>query len=137
MKYNLILLSFLLLFSSCLANTKVELMEIYDGDTIRAKINKEEFSLRLIGVDCFETSAINRAYKQAYENDLKIEDIIKQGKYAKKYVENLYKKSSKNVHFDFYGIDKYSRILAVLYFDNLNINQELINKNICKNYKYF
>ena len=72
-----------MLFSSCFAKTKIELVEIYDGDTIKAKINKEEFSLRLIGVDCFETSTINRTYKQAYENNLKIQDVIKQGENAK------------------------------------------------------
>ena len=134
MKYKLILI--LLLFSTCFAKTKIELVEIYDGDTIKAKINKEEFPVRLLGVDCFETSKINRAYKQAYENNLKIEEVIKQGKNAKKYLQKLYEASAKNVTFDFCGIDKYSRALGVLYFDEININNELINRNICKKYSY-
>ena len=63
--------------------------------------------------------------------------MIKQGNIAKKYLENLYKISSGNAYFDFYGIDKYSRALGVLYFDELNINKELANNNICPKYKHF
>ena len=135
MKFNLILL--LLLSSFCFAKTQIELIDIYDGDTISAKIKKEKFQIRLIGIDCFEISPLNRAYKQAYKNKLNIEEVIKQGKSAKKYLESLYKNSNKNVYFDFYGIDKYSRALGILYFDKLNINEELANKNICPRYKHF
>lgn len=133
MKIFLILLLLLNLFS--FAKTNIEVVEIYDGDTIKAKIDKEEFSIRLKGLDCFETSPINRAYKQAYETNLDINDVIKQGKIAKKYLFNLYSKTS-NVYFDFLGIDKHSRALGILYFDKINVNKELIEKNICKKYDY-
>ena len=135
MKFNLILL--LLLSTICFAKTQIELIDIYDGDKVKAKIKKEKFDIRLIWIDCFETAQINRAYKQAYKNNLKIEEVVKQGKSAKKYLESLYENSNKNAYFDFYGIDKYSRALGVLYFDKLNINEELVNKNICPRYKYF
>lgn len=134
MKLQLIILA--LLFSSCFAKTKIELLEIYDGDTIKAKIDKEIFALRLKGLDCYETSTINRAYKQAYENNLKIEDVINKGNSAKEYLINLYNKTSV-VYFDFQGVDKHSRALGVLYFDKLNVNKELINNHICKKYDYY
>jgi len=134
MKVFLIFLLFINLV--CFAKTKIEIIEIYDGDTILAKINKEKFSMRLIGVDCFETSPINRAYMQAYKNNIKIDEVLKQGNIAKEYLINLYKKHSKNIFMYFYGIDKYSRVLGVLYFGNLNVNHELINKNICQQYTY-
>ena len=134
MKLKLIIL--LLLFSSCFAKTKIELLEIYDGDTIKAKIDKEFFSLRLKGLDCYETSTINRAYKQAYEDNLKIEEVITKGNLAKEYLASLYNKTS-NVYFEFFGIDKHSRALGVLYFDKMNINKKLIEENVCKKYNYY
>ncbi|MBE7707687.1 MAG: thermonuclease family protein [Cyanobacteria bacterium SIG27] len=38
--------------------------------------------------------------------------------------------------FEFRGIDKYSRVLGILYFDDTNINQKLIDEKYCKVYKY-
>ena len=42
MKFTLILL--LLLSSFCFAKTQIELIDIYDGDTISAKIKKEKLA---------------------------------------------------------------------------------------------
>lgn len=117
---------------NCLANTKIpiKITKIYDGDTVEAKINENIFSIRLQGIDCFETSINNRAYKQAYENNIKIEDVIKKGEFARKHLVKLYKNSNE-ASFVFKGIDKYSRVLGILFFDNLNINNELINEKLC------
>ena len=113
----------------------IKIEKIYDGDTIEAKIENRVFSIRLIGIDCFETSDIYRAYKQAYDNNLKIEEIVKQGKTAKKYVENLYKNSKKQ-SFALKGIDKYSRALGIVYFDNINVNEILKQNKICAQFVY-
>ena len=115
---------------------KINLVKIIDGDTIIAKIDKNTFPIRLIGIDCYETSKINRAYKQAYNENLTIDEIIKNGNEAKKYIKELYKQSNKNVYLDFKGLDTYKRVLGIIYFGSLNINDELINKNICNVYKY-
>jgi len=123
---------------SCIADEKIKinLVKIIDGDTIIAKIDKNTFPIRLIGIDCYETSKINRAYKQAYNENLTIDEIIKNGNEAKKYIKELYKQSNKNVYLDFKGLDTYKRVLGIIYFGSLNINDELINKNICNAYKY-
>ncbi len=125
-----------LLTGVCYASTPIEVLKIYDGDTIKAKtMGGNKFSIRLIGIDCFETSKNNRGYKQAYINKLDIDDVIKKGIEAKIYLKELYKKSSK-ASFDFVGIDKYNRALGILWFDYLNVNEELLNKGYCARFEY-
>ena len=114
----------------------ITITEIYDGDTIRVKlINKNEFNIRLYGIDCFETSKIHRAYKQAYDNNLSIDEVIKKGLEAKRYLRKL-KNNSKEFSFEFRGIDKYGRILGVLYFDNENINEKMLENDFCNIYEF-
>ena len=60
---------------------------------------------------------------------------IRGGGEAKIYLENLHKKA-KNISFVFQGIDKYGRALGILYFDNININQHLLDKGLCLPYVY-
>ena len=116
--------------SYAVSKTPVKIVKILDGDTIRAKINDNIFSIRLIGIDCYETTPNNRAYKQAYNNNLTIDEVIKNGKFSKKYLINLYKNSNVQT-FEFMGLDYYKRPLGVLYFDDVNINQKMLNHGGC------
>ena len=132
---NKIFLSILIFFlvvtpSYAASKTPVKIVKILDGDTVRAKINDNIFSIRLIGIDCYETTPNNRAYRQAYNNNLTIDEVIKNGKFSKKYLINLYKKSNVQT-FEFMGLDYYKRPLGVLYFDNVNINQKMLNHGGC------
>ncbi len=106
--------------------TPVELVRISDGDTVVARIDKNEFKIRLIGIDCYETAKINRAYKQAYQNNLSIDEVVNKGLNSKRYLEELYaqNKNSKT-SIEFKGLDIYNRVLGVLYFDKLNVNENL------------
>ena len=139
-KINTICLLVLIAFYNhiCFANEqiKIDLVKIIDGDTIIGQIDNNQFPIRLIGIDCYETSKINRAYKQAYNDKLTIDEIIEKGVSSKKYIKELYKKSDKNVYFEFKGLDSYKRVLGIVYFDTLNINTELVNKNLCNIYNY-
>ena len=127
----ILLIVFVLCSASCAASkTPVRIVKILDGDTIRAKINDNIFSIRLIGIDCYETTPNNRAYRQAYNNNLTIGEVIKNGKFSKKYLINLYKKSNVQT-FEFMGLDYYKRPLGVLYFDDVNINQKMLNHGGC------
>lgn len=115
---------------------KIEIIKITDGDTVKAKLeNNNKFSIRLQGIDCAESYTNNRAYKQAYQENQSIDEIVKNGLNVKKYLTNLHK-NTKNVSFIFRGIDKYGRVLGVLYFDKTNINQKLIDDGLCKPYIY-
>lgn len=114
----------------------IKIIKIYDGDTIKAKLESEnKFNIRLYGIDCYETSKINRAYMQAYKDNLTIEEVIEKGLFAKKYLKDLYK-NSENIAFEFKGIDKYKRVLGILYFDGININEKMTESGICKIYKF-
>ena len=111
-------------------------LKVLDGDTVKVTFESgNKFPIRLIGIDCFETEPIHRAYKQAYYSHLSIDQVIYKGCEAKNYLENLYK-NAKNISFVFQGIDKYGRVLGILYFDNININQHLLDKGLCLPYVY-
>lgn len=130
-----------LIFCCCLAyadfRIPIEVVRIFDGDTIQGRIEKEEFSIRLVGIDCYETSDINRAYKQAYKNNLKIEEVLNRGVESKEFLEKLYKNNkNKGVYLDFKGVDKYGRALGVVYLGNINVNRELLNNGGCFEYVY-
>lgn len=101
-----------------------ELVKIIDGDTIILRVDKNEFPARLIGIDCFETNVNNRAFKQAYLNNLSIDNVLLKGKNSKKYLKNLYKNTDKT-YFEFKGLDIYKRVLAVVYFDDINVNDSM------------
>lgn len=124
-KISFILLIVFVLCSASYAASKtpVRIVKILDGDT-------NIFSIRLIGIDCYETTPNNRAYKQAYNNNLTIGEVIKNGKFSKKYLINLYKNSNVQT-FEFMGLDYYKRPLGVLYFDDVNINQKMLNHGGC------
>ena len=130
---------FLILFAKfALAEnlTPIEVVKIKDGDTIEAKIDKNKFPVRLIGIDCYETGKINRAYKQAYFNNLTIEEVVVRGKTSKEFLEKLYQNSNKNIYLDFRGLDIYKRALGVVYFDKLNVNEVMKEKGGCLIYDY-
>ena len=131
-KISFILLIVFVLCSASYAASKtpVRIVKILDGDTVRAKINDNIFSIRLIEIDCYETTPNNRAYRQAYNNNLTIDEVIKNGKFSKKYLINLYKNSNVQT-FEFMGLDYYKRPLGVLYFDDVNINQKMLNHGGC------
>lgn len=137
------LLTTLMLFtitaSVFFAETKipVQLIKIKDGDTIDVKIEKNTFPVRLIGIDCYETGRIHRAYRQAYDNNLSIDEVIARGKQSTAYLENLYRANKNNqVYIDFKGVDIYGRALGVIYFDKLNVNEDLQKNGGCMIYNY-
>ena len=134
-----LLLSIGILFlSSSFANDKIPITitKITDGDTVEVKLqNGNKFALRLVGIDCFEAYENHRVELQANENKITAKEVLKKGKKSKKYLEKL-KNHSQTASFEFRGIDKYSRVLGILYFDNTNINQKLIDEKYCKVYKY-
>jgi micrococcal nuclease len=97
-----------------------------DGDTIKVKFDGKLTTIRLIGIDTFETHKNNKAYRQAYENNITLDEVIRRGKKAKEYI-----KDAISAHKDFYfeydeGLkDRYKRTLAYLWFsgdDMLNLD---------------
>ena len=53
------------------------------------------------------------------------------------YLENLYRANKNNqVYIDFKGVDIYGRALGVIYFDKLNVNEDLQKNGGCMIYDY-
>lgn len=139
MKKLLVFSLLCLLTLPAIADTKVpiKIISISDGDTVKVKIDKNEFNLRLISIDCYETCKIHRAYRQAYENNLTIDEVVKKGNESKQHLLDLYlKNNKKSAYLDFKGIDIYGRALGVLYFDKINVNEEMKKYGGCMVYEY-
>ena len=80
---------------------------------------------------------ISRAYRQAYEEKITIEEVVKRGERSKEYLSGLFNKVGKDrIYFQFQGVDRYSRALGVLYFGRVNVNEEMINGGGCLVYEY-
>ena len=58
------------------ANTKIEVLKVYDGDSILAKIENNIFRIRLIDIDCFEGTLNYRVSKQAKEHKLSVNEVV-------------------------------------------------------------
>lgn len=92
MRFLLILSLFFSLVSYANEKTPIKLLQIYDGDTIEAKIDTgNRFKIRLYGMDCAEITKNNRAYKQAYIQNTSIDEIINKGIIAKNELKKLSK----------------------------------------------
>lgn len=140
MKKILISLAVILLGTTAFALEKerVTLSFVQDGDTIQViNVNNQKESIRLIGIDSFETSKINRAYKQAYLNKMDIEDVVVKGIKQKQALKKLFEENKdKQLYFERHGIDRYNRILGVIYLDKLNVNNYMLKSGNALKYIY-
>lgn len=140
MKNFLLLVLVMLIGSSVFASDKVPvtLSRVYDGDTIEIiNENNQKENIRLLGIDCYETSTNNRAYKQAYENKIPIEQVVAQGIKAKLALIELFKTNpNKQLYIERQGKDCYNRTLGILYLAKININKYLLKSGNAMEYVY-
>lgn len=110
---------------------------VVDGDTIHIYTGDKITKVRLYGIDCMETSKIHRTYRQAYENNITIEEVISQGNKATKELAKIIKNNNNFVYFKTMGIDIYGRLLAILFNNNFqNINDMMLETDYCKVYVF-
>ncbi len=94
-----------------------KIISIIDGDTVRIRYQNKQKSLRLKGIDCFETSISKHAKSQAKYHKIKINKVFYWGDTAKKFVQkNL--KINKSYKVRILGKDKYGRFLGYIYLEN-------------------
>lgn len=132
-KVFLTLSLFCVLIFPAIANTKIKVLKVYDGDSILAQINDNIFRIRLIGIDCFEGTPNKRAQLQAKNHNLSLEQINQKGNIAREVLTKKIK--NKTIEFEFQGIDTYSRALGILYDGKININEEMLKTPYCVMYK--
>jgi endonuclease YncB( thermonuclease family) len=111
------------LFSLVNYTTWIKVIEVYDGDTLKALMNFRNkidlWTIRMHGYDSPEMKPL----KTKNNRDKEIE-MAKQSKCA---LENQV--LNKNVFAKIIGFDKYGRLLAELFINKININQWMIQNN--------
>jgi micrococcal nuclease len=106
-------------------NVWAKIVHVYDGDTVHAVFSLpnsstiHKYKLRLAHIDTPELKSKNTKE-------------IKKANEAKKVVEDMI--LNKIVYLELEGEDKYGRILANIYINNINLNQYLIENKYA--YKY-
>lgn len=114
---------------------KPVILKVYDGDTVLIKTKEGTASVRLTGIDCYETHFNSHIVYQKTEQN-SYEEIFAKGEMAKLKLEQLVK--NENIFLEITGMNKkYSRLVGILYTsDGMNINKEMLKNGLCMPYKY-
>lgn len=116
---------------------RARVYRVYDGDTVQLGLESKPTSIRLVGIDCFEISKNYRAYKQAYEYNITIEEVLKRGNAAKEILNKIIADDGNEVYFKCTGVDKYGRLLGSIYTKNhKDINTIMLNSGYCPRYVF-
>jgi endonuclease YncB( thermonuclease family) len=120
-----ILISFfvfiLLFFAHTSLSAQFLVTSVYDGDTLTVESEGYKFKVLLIGIDAPETYRKKNEPGQPFSNRAKI--------HLQKLVLN------KTVELEGYGLDQYSRVLGVVYFEGINVNLEMVKEGLAEIYK--
>ena len=120
---------FLFFTFSSINATQIEVLKVYDGDTILAEIQNNIFRIRLVDIDCFEGTANYRVPRQSKEHKITENEVVEKGNLAGRILEDKLK--SNEIYFEFKGIDKYNRALGYLFIGKRNINKEMLKTGYC------
>lgn len=131
------ILIFLLLFLTTpvkASEDTVSLIKVSDGDTIKVLLNGEKESIRLLDIDCYETSKNKRAHWQSKYYHLPMGEVIKKGKYSKEKLQNILNSQDK-LTLKWKKRDRYKRILGNVYLsDGTEISHYMLQKGGCERY---
>ena len=125
MKRNCLIFSCLIFLILIIPNISLagqfKVTRICDGDTVIAQGHDIEIKVRLVGIDAPESSKKKRDPGQPYSQQ------------AKKYLASVV--LNKCVDIKGYGLDRYSRILGVIYLGDRNINLEMVKTGLAEVYR--
>jgi micrococcal nuclease len=111
----------------------ITLLKVTDGDTIKALVNGEKESIRLLDIDCYETSKNPRAIWQSEYYHLSVGQVMQKGEYSKQRLKDLLGKR-KDLKLEWNKRDRYRRILGRVYLDDRNINDYMLTNGGCEKY---
>ncbi len=111
----------------------ITLLKVTDGDTIKALVNGEKESIRLLDIDCYETSKNPRAIWQSEYYHLSVGKVMQKGEYSKQRLKDLLGKR-KDLKLEWSRRDRYKRILGRVYLDDRNINDYMLSSGGCEKY---
>jgi micrococcal nuclease len=110
------------------AHEQATILRVVDGDTLRILYKADDIKIRLIGIDCPESSPNQRAKKESERTGQDLEAINSMGKRATEFVMTLVKPGDKvTIEFDVEKKDKYKRLLGYVYLSNGKmLNEEIV-----------
>lgn len=111
----------------------ITLLKVTDGDTIKALVNGEKESIRLLDIDCYETSKNPRAIWQSEYYHLSVGQVMQKGEYSKQRLKDLLGKR-KDLKLEWSRRDRYKRILGKVYLDDRSINNYMLTNGGCEKY---
>jgi len=117
---SVIILLFLLLFPGELLAGQFKVTRVYDGDTVKAEGCGIEIMVRLVGIDAPETSRKKHEPGQPFSQQ------------ATKHLAGLV--LNRVVEVKGYGMDRYNRILGVIFLDGINVNLEMVKVGLAEVY---
>lgn len=115
------------------------IIKINDGDTLTALVNNENTKIRLLNVDCFETTNNARAKLQQQYYGLPYDEIFAKGKQSRKILKNLLK-DHRYIRVKWEKRDSFGRILGAVYLDDIksadvvDINRYMLKTGSCNKY---
>jgi len=121
LKKFLLLITLLLFLPTTSFAGQFKITRVYDGDTVKAQGYDITIKVRLVGIDAPETSKKKRQPGQPFSQK------------SKKYLAGLI--LNRTVDVKGYGMGPYSRILGVIYFDDKNINLEMVKAGLAEVYR--
>lgn len=118
---------------------KPQIAYVIDGDTVKIRLKERNTSVRLTGIDCYETSD-NNHIKYQRNKGLTDDEIISRGLKAKQEMIKILRKH-KEIYLEITGVDHYSRLVGIFYYKDpqgkyININNEMMKSGYCPEYIY-
>ena len=118
-----------------------KILDIYDVDTITVCIDLEGFSfvkinVRLYGIDTPELRGSQKELGLTARNYLinTLTNIVIDDNNTRNDIRNMINKDTHMIEVLFGDFDKYGRPLAIIYKDNININEMLVKDGYAKEY---
>ena len=110
----------------------VTCVAVIDGDTWKFQLQNDIFSVRILGIDCFETKHNERLRNQAEKKGITEDSAYSLGIIARNLAESLLLNKQVRIvrDFDEDNFDVYNRLLRKCYIDNLNYSEYIINAGL-------
>lgn len=104
--------------------------KVVDGDTVHAMCGKEKKKIRLTTIDSFESKRNQRAYRQAYEQHLDLDEVVRRGKKAAEIAKSELEGKEVTVEYQSSDLkDRYNRDLGELYINGVDINTKMLKEH--------
>jgi len=113
-------------------NTEVLVERVIDGDTFTIMVQDDEFSIRVLGIDCFETKHNDRLKDQAEKAGISEDSAYSLGQIAKKLADSLLSGNKVIIKRDEDedNFDTYNRLLRWVIINNLKLDSIMLTRNL-------